>query len=283
MCVLGTELRGEPLGVEKRRQTRNDGALAVRLLLSSEPRKGGGAYGVSHQPVHPARIMRQGTIEHVEGFAVLREEIFGDAKIDKYPGVRAAQTERPFEPRHGLCGLACPLQNAAPRPIAFGIARVDGECLIDLCQSAIIILAVHADNGQQNMGLGGEWVERQRFFCQRLGPRVVILGKFGPPRDDRLVMRDTESGIGRGIIGVEIDRLLKERPRLGVGRPGRAAGVGMAAQNVFLSGKVCRRLVLDALLLQPGELYGGCSDDAAGDVVLYGKYILQLGIVDFRP
>ena len=76
---FGAELCGKTLRIEERRQPRDDAAFALSVLLLSEPGIGGGAHRVDHQPMHATGIIRERTVEDVDRFAMLAEEIFRDA------------------------------------------------------------------------------------------------------------------------------------------------------------------------------------------------------------
>jgi hypothetical protein len=53
------------------------------------------------------------------------------------------------------------------------------------------------------------------------------------------------------------------------------------AQHIFVGCEVAGRFRQSALLLEAGELYGRCADDAPGDVVLDREDVADLGIVCF--
>src|SRR5437660_599336 len=61
--LFRAELRGETLGIEKRRQTRDDGTLAFDILLLSKASIGRGKHRIHHQLVHSAGITHEGAVE----------------------------------------------------------------------------------------------------------------------------------------------------------------------------------------------------------------------------
>src|SRR4029077_141368 len=54
-------------------------------------------------------------------------------------------------------------------------------------------------------------------------------------------------------------------------------------QYVFVGREGFCGFCKDAFSLETGQRYRSCTDDAPGDVVLYGKDVLGLGVVGFRP
>ena len=55
------------------------------------------------------------------------------------------------------------------------------------------------------------------------------------------------------------------------------------AQDVFICREAAGRLGKDALLLEPGELGSGGTDDAPRNIVLHRENVLELRVVGFRP
>ena len=91
MRLLRAELRGKPLGIEKRRQPRHDRSLAPCFLHSAEACVAGGQQRVRDELVHATGIARQRLVEGLDRVAILRQKILCYPKRPRGREVRGIQ------------------------------------------------------------------------------------------------------------------------------------------------------------------------------------------------
>ena len=92
-------------------------------------------------------------------------------------------------------------------------------CVAACPVGAIVLTAVSTSRPAIRTTIGSSWAASP--IGSRRSPIFLVGRKFRPSRDRRLKMREAEGGISAGIVGIEIDCPLKQRPCLVVGRPGR--------------------------------------------------------------
>src|SRR5712675_93384 len=109
-----TELPGKTLGIEERRQARDNGAFARGILVSFQLGIGGCEHWTRHHLDVAAGVAGEGTVTSLDGFAVAAEEIIRTAQVLSCVCIGAVEAERHFEPGYGLGGSAGPHQNDSP-------------------------------------------------------------------------------------------------------------------------------------------------------------------------
>src|SRR6267378_1382054 len=281
--LLRAELGCEPLGVEERRQTRNDGALAFGILVSAHLRVARREDRMSHELSVSSGAPREGAARCLDGLAVAVEEIIRHANKQSCPGVGPVEAERSFDPGKSLGGSARKNQDISPHLIAVCIVWINFERMVDLAQCEIIMFSAHTDNGEQAVGAGCRGVERQSLLRQRLGALDLFIAKFRPSGHDGVEICPAKRRIGGGIIQVEVDRALEHLPRRVVLLARRIDKALTAAQDVFIGGEAAGWLGENALLLESGELDCCDADNTPGNVVLHGENVLGLSVVGFGP
>ena len=106
---------------------RDNGALAIRILLSAELRVGGRKHWMREHLGVATRVAGQGSVARIDALAVPADKVIRHAELRRRPPVGAIKAQRPFQPRDPLRSLTRPYQNAAAVGIGTGIARIDFE------------------------------------------------------------------------------------------------------------------------------------------------------------
>ena len=94
--LLRTELSGEPLGAEERRQTPNDGPFALGILISSHLGIGRREDRMCLELGVASRLAGQGSVKCLDSLVVAVEEIIRHADAHGCLSVGAVEAERSF-------------------------------------------------------------------------------------------------------------------------------------------------------------------------------------------
>ena len=111
-----------------------NGALAIRILLSAHFGIRGGKHRMrDHLGIAPW-VAGKSTVANIDGLGIPAKQIVHRAEPRGCEAIGPVKAQRPLQPRQCLRGSTCPHQDASAVGIVVGIARIDLERAVDLCE-----------------------------------------------------------------------------------------------------------------------------------------------------
>src|SRR5204863_2456890 len=181
-----------------------------------------------------------------------------------------------------VLGSARPAEYFRQCLVAVGVVRRECDGTLCLGDGAVVRLLPQIDLSQQTVGVGKRVVQSDGPLGQLTGP-LESLPLSTPKKLPALEKRPAQACVGPRILGIELESLGEEPPRLGTASARRMLSFVMAPKHQVVGLEHTRWRPADTNLLSLGDLDGQGSDDLLCDLVLQDEDVAHFAVVALGP